>query len=169
MISSSGGFDGRSKQSRRVPDLYKLISSTGQIGMDSSDRSKSPGQVLLEDLDLHRAPPRDLRDLFKRCSRAIVSPEALAEVSDSSNLREPEWILRKRVEENLTQSLFQEFQKQDPVQEITLSDKAGNRMYRASIYESAVIPGRVAPSVEFPLHSRRITVQYMRLSCSLVL
>ena len=111
--------------------------------MDFSDRTKSTGQVLLEDLDPRRSPPRDLRDMFKHYSRAIVSPEELAEVSDSLNLREPEWILRKRVDENLMQSLFQEFQEQDPIQGITASDKAGNRPYIPSIYESTEIQGRV--------------------------
>jgi hypothetical protein len=141
-FSSPDDLDGRLKQPHQTPSYYEFTMSYGHVGMDVSDKSKSQGQAQFEDLDPHRAPPQELRDLFKRYSRSIVSPEDLARVSDSSSLRESEWILQKTVDEKLVQTLFREFQEQDPVRGITLSDKIRNQMRSASVFESGIIPGR---------------------------
>ena len=116
--------------------------------MNSSDRSQPQEQVLLEDLDPRRVPPQDMRHVFKRHSRAIVSPEDLSQISDSSCLGEPDWVLRKCISEDLMEALFQEFQVGDSAEGIPLSDKIINRMHSASIYESTIIPGRVLLSVK---------------------
>lgn len=113
--------------------------------MSSSDRSQLQEQPPFEDLDPRRAPPRDLRDVFKIYSRAIVSSEDLEKISDSSCLREPEWILRKGIKEDLMQDLFQKFQEGNLEEGISQADEARNRMHSASIYESTVIPGRDLP------------------------
>lgn len=98
-------------------------------------------QVVLEDLDPHRAPPQDLRDLFKGHSRKIISPDHLAQIADSSLLREPEWTLRKCISEDLMRDLFQEFQHGDLAGDTPMLEKIESHMHAASIYESTIIPG----------------------------
>jgi hypothetical protein len=110
--------------------------------MELSGEMQPQEQLVLEDLDPRRAPPRELRDLFKGHSRTIVSPDHLAQIADSSLLREPEWVLRKCISEDLMQDLFHEFQIANPVGDHLMSGKIKSQMRAASIYESTVIPGR---------------------------
>ena len=56
------------------------------------------------------------------------------------------------------ENLFQEFQVGDSAERIPLSDKILNRMHRASIYESTIIPGRDSSFSKHYFHARLILV-----------
>jgi hypothetical protein len=138
------------------------------IGIDYSEKGQSQEEVLTEDLDSRRVPPRDLRDAFKRYSRATVSPKDLAQVSDSACLGEPDWSLQKDISEDLMQRLFQDFQDGELTPP---SDEFRDRMHSASIYQSNIIPGRVVHlSVQHAMFAQHsIYSRVMRFSHRLVL
>lgn len=118
--------------------------------MESSQ--KKPPQTPLEDLDPRRAPPWDLRDVFKRHSRATVSPDDLAQISDSKELREPEWVLQKCISQDLIQTLYEDFQSGGSAEAIPEPEIMG-KLHDASIYESTIIPGRTPPDINFTANS----------------
>jgi hypothetical protein len=114
----------------------------GPPDMDISEKEQPQEVAIQENLDSRRAPPRNLKDVFKRYSRATVSPEDLAQVSDSAWLGEPEWSLQKGLSEDLMQELFDRFQDGDSIRSTSPLGEFPSQMCSASIYQSNVIPGR---------------------------
>jgi hypothetical protein len=132
--SNCGGND---LASRRIDT--QLPENTGIEGTEKD----GPQELLLpEDLDSRRAPPRDLRDVFKRYSRATLLPEDSAKVSDSADLREPQWTLQEDISEEFMGTLLQQFQDGDSMISTPPLGEIGSQMHSASVYQSNVIPGR---------------------------
>jgi hypothetical protein len=114
----------------------------GPPDMDISEKGQPQEVGIQEDLDSRRFPPRNLKDVFKRYSRATVSPEDLAQVSDSACLGEPEWSLQNELSEDVLQKLFERFQDGDSIRSTPPLAGFRSPMCSASIYQSNVIPGR---------------------------
>lgn len=116
------------------------------MDIDLSEKRELPGEASPEeDLDAHRAPPQDLKDVFKRYRRATLSPEDLAQVEDSACLREPEWSLQRHIGQDCLNELFECFHGPSDGKLVSLCPQLSeyqNRMQNASIYQSNVIPGR---------------------------